>query len=247
MSIVLFTDFGASDPYVGQVKAVLSRTAPGVPIIDLLHEVPSFDVVAGAHLLAALSMQFWPGDVFFAVVDPGVGGPRAPAVLWADERWYVGPDNGLLSVVAQRARQTRTWHILWRAPQMSQTFHGRDLFAPIAAAIACDALPPERLQACPSLNVLLPPEAQQIVFIDHYGNCMTGIPGSTLEPEHLLECGATRIRYAPTYSAVVAREPFWYVNSIGLVEVAVNEGSAAEFLGLRNGSTVRLMAPSARV
>ena len=97
MAIVLFTDFGAGDLYVGQVKAVLQRLAPGVPVIDLLHEAPAFNVRASAHLLAAMVGWFAEGSVFLTVVDPGVGGVRKALVVKADDRWYVGPDNGLLS------------------------------------------------------------------------------------------------------------------------------------------------------
>src|SRR5512140_2200999 len=98
MTIVLFTDFGTGDIYVGQVKAVLQRLAPDVALIDLLHDAPAFSVRASAHLLAALAERFAEDTVFLAVVDPGVGGARDAVVVRADERCYVGPDNGLLSV-----------------------------------------------------------------------------------------------------------------------------------------------------
>src|SRR6266545_4808355 len=135
--IVLFTDFGADDLYVGQVKAALLERAPaGTAIVDLLHSVPSFHPRAGAHLLAALQARFPAGTVFFAVIDPGVGTDRDAAVLQADGKWYVGPDNGLLSVVAARAATTQTWRIAWRPPALSASFHGRDLFAPVATDLA---------------------------------------------------------------------------------------------------------------
>src|SRR5512140_3370099 len=98
MSIFLFTDFGAADIYVGQVKAVLQQRASTVPVIDLLHDAPAFNVQASAHLLAALSLQLPPGSVALAVVDPGVGGVRDAVALLADGNWFIGPDNGLLSV-----------------------------------------------------------------------------------------------------------------------------------------------------
>ena len=99
--ILLFTDFGADDIYVAQVKAVLAQQ-PGTPILDLLHRVPNFNARAGAHLLAALQERFPAGSVFLAVIDPGVGSERDAVVVEADDKWYVGPDNGLLSVVAAR-------------------------------------------------------------------------------------------------------------------------------------------------
>ncbi|MFN3717069.1 MAG: S-adenosyl-l-methionine hydroxide adenosyltransferase family protein, partial [Thiobacillus sp.] len=105
--IVLFTDFGTGDPYVGQVKAKLMLHAPRQLVVDLLHEAPDFNAHAGAHLLAALSAGFPAGTVFLAVVDPGVGMPRDGVVVLADGRWFVGPDNGLLSVIAARAANTQ--------------------------------------------------------------------------------------------------------------------------------------------
>ena len=134
--IVLFTDFGVRDPYVGQVKARLAEFAPAQQVVDLLHEVPDFNPHAGAHLLAAFAPGFPPGSVFLAVVDPGVGTPRDAVVVLAGGRWFVGPDNGLLSIVAARNSDTRLWRITWQPEALSNTFHGRDLFALIAADIA---------------------------------------------------------------------------------------------------------------
>src|SRR5688500_12480417 len=103
--IFLFTDFGVTDVYVGQVKAVLQQRAPRTPVIDLLHDAPPFNVKAGAHLLAALAARVPKGGIVISVVDPGVGGPREAVAVLADGRWFVGPDNGLISVVAERAKQ----------------------------------------------------------------------------------------------------------------------------------------------
>ena len=242
MSILLFTDFGAADLYVGQVKAVLEREAPGVAVIDLLHEVPAYDIEAGAHLLAALAPRFAVGDVFFAVVDPGVGGSRRPALLQADGRWFVGPDNGLLSVVAQRARQRRLWHIVWQPESLSASFHGRDLFAPIAAWVARQTLPAEYLTPAPALDVLLPPgPLPRIIYVDHYGNGITGLPAAGVAADSWLECGTYRLPHARTFSAAPPGRPFWYGNSIGLVEIAVPQGHAATQLGFRVGTAVRVL------
>lgn len=241
MRLVLFTDFGASDLYVGQVKAVLHREAPEIAVIDLLHAVPDYDIASGAHLLAALAPTFPAGSVFFSVVDPGVGGPRAAAAMLADDRWYVGPDNGLLSVVAQRARETRVWHIVWRPENLSASFHGRDLFAPIAAALARNAFPQAKLRQVPHLDVILPPDALlRVIYVDHYGNCFTGIPAAALRREAFIECGATRIGYARTFSEAEPDRPFWYANSVGLAEIALRQGSAAQTLGLKVGAELKV-------
>ena len=106
--LVLFTDYGWHDPYVGQIKAVMAQEAPGVAVIDLLHAVPDFNAHAGAQLLAAMAPTFPVGSVFFCVVDPGVGVAREPLVIEADGRWFVGPDNGLLSIITARTSQHHT-------------------------------------------------------------------------------------------------------------------------------------------
>ena len=121
--ILLFTDFGSADLYVGQVKAVLTQHAPTIRTIDLLHDAPAYDIRGAAHLLAAL-VSFQPSDcVVMAVVDPGVGGPRQALAVEADGRWYVGPDNGLLSVVVARARTCHFWRITWTPGWLSNSFH----------------------------------------------------------------------------------------------------------------------------
>ena len=134
--IALFTDFGSAGPYVGQMHAVLAMTAPGIPVVDLLHDVPQYDVRAAAYLLPAYTALFPPRTVFDCVVDPGVGGERRPLVLEADGKGYVGPDNGLFNLVLRRAQQARVSEISWRPPTLSASFHGRGLFAPVAAALA---------------------------------------------------------------------------------------------------------------
>lgn len=235
--IVLFTDFGTRDPYVGQMKGRLAADAPGVPLIDLLHAVPDFNPHAGAHLLAALAGGFPPGAVFLAVVDPGVGTPRGTVVMQAGGRWYVGPDNGLLSVVAARASDTRLWRIVWRPQGLSATFHGRDLFAPVAAALARGVFPHDRLDAVDALGVEFDAgDLPRIIYIDHYGNAWTGVRG---EPP-AARVSAAGVEFAPgaCFGAVEKGRGLWFVNSASLIELAVNRGSAAATYGLRVGDRV---------
>src|SRR5512145_1629393 len=155
MAIFLFTDFGANDLYVGQVEAVLDRHAPGVRVIHILSEAPRFDVKASAHILAALAQDLVPDSVIVGVVDPGVGSERGGAVVRADGRWYVGPDNGLFSVVAARAPSRAVWRITDPAARVSASFHGRDVFAPVAAAIAIGRFPNDGVAAATDLEVSL--------------------------------------------------------------------------------------------
>ncbi|MBL8481398.1 MAG: SAM-dependent chlorinase/fluorinase, partial [Rhodocyclaceae bacterium] len=232
--IVLFTDFGPDDIYVGQVKAALCKRAPqGTPIVDLLHGVPNFDACAGAHLLAALYPHFPRGSVFLAVVDPGVGGARDAVAVHADGRWFVGPDNGLLSVLAARTSAVQAWRITGRSEALSVSFHGRDLFAPIAADIAGGQLMSGCLEEISALQVNFGPEdCAQIIYIDHYGNALTGLRAAAVDPATRFSVRGQHIAHARVFSAVPAGEPFWYCNSVGLVEIAVNRGNAANSLGL---------------
>ena len=242
--IVLFTDFGADDIYVAQVKAVLlEQLAHRTPIVDLTHAVPDFDVAAGAHLLAALQARFPRGTVFLAVVDPGVGADRDAALVHADGKWYVGPDNGLLSVTAARAIDTRVWRILWRPPSLSASFHGRDLFAPVAAWIASGILPEDKLQATDALRVQFGADDRpQVIYVDHYGNALTGLRARNVAESTALGIRGRRVPHARVFAEAPAGAAFWYENSIGLIEIAANRASAAARLGLKPGDPVSLVA-----
>lgn len=237
MAIVLFTDFGSGDIYVGQVKAVLQRLAPGIAVIDLLHDAPAFDVRASAHLLASMTEHFAEDSVFLAVVDPGVGGARDAVVVHADGRLYVGPDNGLLSVLAARAHKSDCRRILWRPQPLSASFHGRDLFAPVAAMLAAQgALGEGWLADSGGLTLEFGgDDLPEIIYIDHYGNAHTGVRARGVAREAALVVAARRLPHARVFSEVAEGEAFWYENSQGLVEIAVNCGSAARLLGLKIG------------
>jgi len=238
MAILLFTDFGSGDIYVGQVKAVLQRHAPVIPVIDLLHEAPAYNVRASAHLLASMVGGFDEDNVFLAVVDPGVGGERDVLAMQADGRWFVGPDNGLLSVIGARARRGDSWRIVWRPQKLSASFHGRDLFAPVAAILALqNGLPRGWFEHVDKPGVEFGgDDLPEIIYVDHYGNCHTGIRAGGIPREMQLVAGKSRLRYARVFAEAAAA--FWYENSQGLVEVAVNRGSAAQLLGLKIGDGV---------
>lgn len=238
--IVLFTDFGSTDLYAGQVKAALLAEAPAVTVIDLLHDAPAFDVEAGAHLLAALAARFPPDAVFLAVVDPGVGGPRAPVVVEAGGQCFVGPDNGLLSVVAGRAEAAKVARITWKPAHLSASFHGRDLFAPVAGRIAAGK-GSGLTEACGSLEVALDPgDLPRLIYIDHYGNAVTGLRARAVGRTARLRCRALDAGSARVFCEAGPGVPFWYENSIGLVEFAISGGSAASAGGLRVGDPVTI-------
>jgi S-adenosylmethionine hydrolase len=238
--ILLFTDFGSEGPYLGQLEAVLLRAAPTVPVINLVSNAPAGDPLHASYLLAALAPRFPPGSVFLCVVDPGVGGDRHPVVLSADRRWFVGPDNGLLNVLALQATTT-DWRIIrWRPERLSCSFHGRDLFAPIAARIASGDMNWE--QECWTGPDLGPcrPDLPAVIYCDHYGNAMTGLRYAEAMKERALVVAGQSLHRARTFSAVPEGVAFWYENSIGLVEIAVNRGRADTLLGLAPGFPVAL-------
>jgi S-adenosylmethionine hydrolase len=243
--IVLFTDFGLAGPYTGQVIAVLTREAPGVPAVSLFADAPAGQPKLSAYLLAAYAAWFPAGTVLLCVVDPGVGGARRALIVEAEGRYYVGPENGLFEIVLRRAasarRAARCWEIAWRPTILSASFHGRDLFAPVAARLARGETPEAMAHStAPARFAGWPDDLAELVYIDHYGNAMTGMRGETVAATARLACGGRIIAPAPTFSAVPPGAPFWYVNSNGLVEIAVNGGRADRLLGLSIGSTAEI-------
>lgn len=240
--IVLFSDFGLEGPYTGQVKAVLCRAAPGVPLIDLFADAPAGQPKPAAYLLAAYGVWFPPGTVFFAVVDPGVGGRRAAIVVEAGGRWYVGPDNGLFELVARRAGEARCWEIVERLPGISASFHGRDLFAPAAGRLARGETPdgfarPSSLSRRPDW----PDDLAEIAYVDRYGNAMTGLRASVLSAAARLSAAGRVVSRARTFSDVPEGVAFWYENSNGLAEIAVNARRADHALGIGVGTAVAIL------
>lgn len=239
--IVLFTDFGLEGPYTGQMKAVLHREAPGIPVIDLFADAPAGDARSCAYLLAAYAAWFPSECVFLAVVDPGVGGERAPIVVEADGRRFVGPDNGLFALVLRRAMLFRAWRIAWRPAGLSASFHGRDLFAPVAARLATGTLAPDALQPyAADRRTDWPDDLPRIVYIDRYGNALTGLRAAVLPLGARLRAAGRELRRARTFSDVPPGQAFWYENSNGLAEIAVSGGRADATLRIVIGSEVEV-------
>jgi len=235
--LVLFTDFGLQGPYIGQVAAVLQQHAPGVPVINLFSDLPPFDIQAAAYLLPAYTRGFPPGTVFVCVVDPGVGGARPGAVLCADGRWYVGPNEGLFAPLARRAGDIRCWQLPGPAAGASPSFHGRDVFAPVAGRLARNGRYEGEEVATSELDWPdWPDDLWRVVYIDRFGNAITGLRGSMVEADAVFNVSGHSLRHARTFSDVGEGEAFWYENSSGLVEFAVNRGRADVELGLNTGS-----------
>jgi len=242
--VCLFTDFGAEGPYLAQMEAAILTRAPQARVLNLLSDAPAADPLHGAYLLAAL-MEALPADaVVVAVVDPGVGGERLPLVVEAGGRRCVGPDNGLLSQWLRRHPDAGVWRIDWRPARLSASFHGRDLFAPVAARLLLgDRRGLSPLAPAGLVGADWSADLQEVIYLDHFGNAFTGIRAEALAGEALLEVAGHRLPRARTFSEVPPGTAFWYANSCGLVEIAVNAGRAADRLGLVPGTPVAIHPP----
>jgi S-adenosylmethionine hydrolase len=240
--IALFTDFGLHGPYTGQMKAVLFEMAPGAPVVDLIADAPVGNPKASAYLLAAYAPWFPDRTVFLSVVDPGVGGARPAIALEADGRWYVGPGNGLFELIQRRALKVQNWEIDWKPKRLSASFHGRDLFAPVAAMLARGEPPPglpydDGADRRPDW----PDDLFEIIYVDHFGNAMTGLRAATLPTEARLSMGRSVLKRARTFGDQPPGAAFWYENSNGLAEIAVNQGRADRDLGLSIGTPIAVL------
>ncbi len=237
--IVLATDYGTSGAYVGQLKSAIYTAAPDARVIDLTHELPEFNPRASAYLLASFLEYVPPESVIVGVVDPGVGSARLPVVLEGDGYIFTGPDNGLFSIVARKLSKARWSEILLSSEPASNTFHGRDIFAPVAVQLASGSTP--RLAPVPAedrIGIQWPDDLHEIVLVDHFGNGVTGIRYRPSDQDRMLKVHGEKVRYAPAFHCVGPGESFWYGNSNGLIEVAIREGSAAERLDLKIGDPV---------
>jgi hypothetical protein len=252
--IVLLTDFGLQDAYVGLMKGVLLSRCPDAPLIDLTHGVPPQDVRAGALLLRHALAYFPPDSVFLAVVDPGVGGERRPLCARSGRRIFVGPDNGLLWPAATERGRPEFFHLdraeLW-LPERSATFHGRDVFAPVAALLAGGAQPsqcgspisdPVRL-ALPAPRRTEDGLQGEVLLVDHYGNAVTNIRPQDVRAEGALYFRAGDSELGPPashYGAVQPGQPLVVLGSMGYYEVAVRSASAAKDLALQVGQAIHV-------
>ena len=241
LMIVLCTDFGPG-PYTGQMQAVLQQRAPDVPVVSLFDDLPCWDIRAAAYLLPAYVNEFPLDTVFLVVVDPGVGSDsREPVIARIDGRWFVGPGNGVFHVLAPRARSSRFWRIDWRPEQLSSSFHGRDLFAPIAARLACGQTPDGTEIIEPPVEGEWPEDMARILYFDHFGNAISGMRAECLHSDQKIEVSGHIISSARTFSDVPEGEVFWYANSNGLVEISVNCGRAEDLDGIELQAVIKML------
>ena len=266
--ITLLTDFGLADPYLGVMKGVILGINPRVSLVDLTHDVPPQDILQGAFLLGTAWRYFPNGTVHLAVVDPGVGTERQPLLLEAQGHFFLAPDNGLISFVlpceetvlppfqpyqGQVPEGCRAYHLTnrryWRHP-VSATFHGRDVFAPVAAHLSSGLEATELGVPANTLTRLSIPVPRwrddtllgHVLHIDRFGNVVTSVPVEAVADDRErveVELGGRKVHgLSPTYAA--GKGLMALVGSHGYLEVAVTNGSAAQLLGVRVGDEVTI-------
>jgi S-adenosylmethionine hydrolase len=241
--ITLLTDFGLSDSYVAEVKGVLLTRAPNAVLVDVTHQVPPGDVHAGQFLLARAWQRFPPGTVHLAVVDPGVGTARRALAAAAGGHSFVAPDNGLLSFLPQPR-----FVALAIPADAAPTFHGRDVFAPAAAALANGARLGDLGSSITDAHHSPLPTAHhdgtavmgEVLYVDRFGTLISNIPGPDVEPGVRIRVAGTEVgSLRRTFGDVERGTLVAFVGSGGTVEVAVRDGSAARLLGVGVGAEVR--------
>ena len=240
--ITLLTDFGTADGYVGEMKGVLLARVPEAAIVDISHEIPPQDVEAARLTLARVWRRFPPGTIHLVVVDPGVGTERAGLAVASDDRFLVGPDNGVLSPALLMAGARVV--ALELPSSASASFHGRDVFAPAAAALALGAELRSLGGEMGQPRIRRTPEPQrtgdgallgEVIAIDRFGNAITNIVGLRAGT---IEAAGLSLPLRRTYGEVAIGAPIAIVGSSGLIELAVRDGSAARMLHVTRGSAV---------
>ncbi|MEA3303260.1 MAG: SAM-dependent chlorinase/fluorinase [Pseudomonadota bacterium] len=224
-TILTFTDFGATGPYLGQMEAAIKRESASACVIHLQSDAPACNPKSAGYLLAALANQF-DEAVFLCVVDPGVGSERCPLVIESQGQWFVGPDNGLFAPLYQQRDEMRIYRILQPPLGDSETFHGRDLFASVSAKILNKQYVTMENKSKLDVGSGWKKDLNEIIYVDHFGNLFTGLRGCLVQHSARVHIAGRELSWAPRFDAVAQGEAFWYVNSCGLIEIAVNGGRA---------------------
>lgn len=257
--LTLTTDFGTRDAYVAAMKGVILSRCPDVRLVDVTHQITPQEVLEGAFVLQGAVAHYPAGTIHLVVVDPGVGTHRRAVALRHGDQRFVGPDNGLFALLLDGAPPDELVVLdrpaFWRTPEPSATFHGRDIFAPVAAHLAAGraltdvGTPADALEP---MHWALPIADEQgvqgwVIHIDRFGNCITNISRSLFEERRAhrrVKCyaGSTVLKdVQTTYGAVAAGEALTLFGSSGFLEIAVNAGNAAKLLGIRKGASVSLI------
>lgn len=255
--ITLTTDFGLQDYYVSAMKGVVLSIMPRVRLIDVSHQIPAHDIMAGAWALKNAAPLFPPGTVHLVVIDPGVGTQRKPVALQIRDQFFVGPDNGIFSLLTEDQNFTAVElsnPAFWQ-PNPSSTFHGRDIFAPVAAHL-CNGTklselgsPLDQMQTYRWASPIADRDGIQgwIIHIDRFGNLITNISASLIEevtqgqPLKLYVGNTILNEIVNTFGSVVDGEPAAYIGSSGMLEIAINKGNAQQMLGIQKGAQISLV------
>ncbi len=260
--IVLLTDFGLQDPYVGVMKGVIKNINPDAEIIDLTHMVERQNVYQAAVILYVSAHYFPRGTIFVCVVDPGVGSKRRALLITTRNFYLIGPDNGCLSLLAEKDGVVKVYDISdspYRLGRISYTFHGRDIFAPVAAWLSL-GIKPEQLGVETSYESIVKYKLREpvvtkegiiveVVYIDVFVNVMTNINDELLVKQGLMHGKDLRVhvkdniincKLVPSFSHVPRGEYACYINSWGFFEIGLNHGKAAEKLNVRIGDSVKI-------
>ena len=259
--ITLTTDFGLKDPYVAEMKAAILSICPTVVIVDVSHEIEKFNVRMGAYILASAASYFPKGTVHVAVVDPGVGTRRRALLVQTKLGFFLGPDNGLLALAAEKQGIMAIHEITnpkLMLPEVSSTFHGRDLFAPAAAHVASgvastefgaevrDFVKPSFAKITRDKDVM----TGEVLHVDHFGNVITNL--SKGEADKLSTRGMVKVevgrfksklKLLRTYGGTKQGEPLALIGSHGYLEIAVNQGNAAGMFQVKSGDRVSISKP----
>ncbi len=256
--VTLTTDFGLADHYVGVMKGVILSRCPEARLVDISHDVPSFSIRSAAYAINQAAPYFPPETIHVIVVDPGVGTTRKPLLVEALGQHFIAPDNGVLSMIVARDENANAFEITNRAlwlPALSSTFHGRDLFAPVAAALASGKAIPANVGAkLPDIELLSDLEAVEIrpgvwqgvvLSVDRFGNIITNFRVQSFtrigSSPFTLEAGNRAVtEFRTTFGAASPELCFAYFGSSGYIEIGLNQASAAALLGLSPGDSIYL-------
>ncbi len=259
--ITLTTDFGTSDHFVGAIKGAILNINPQASIVDISHEVLPYDILDGALTLAQAYPYFPPASIHVVVVDPGVGTARRALLVSADRHYFVAPDNGVLSLVLDRDPTATVRHITsehYFLQPVSNTFHARDVFAPVAAHLSKGIDTSNFGEPVADFARFAVPRAKRIgekqikgviLKVDHFGNCWTSITpgdvpelfGSSPSAFRLVASQKEITKLVSSYAAGPAGEPFVIVGSSGYLELAANRASAAQLLGTHRGAEISIL------
>jgi hypothetical protein len=256
--VTLTTDFGLKDPYVAEMKAVILSINPKTIIVDITHEIEKFNVRTGAYVLASASPYFPKGTIHVAVVDPGVGTRRRPILIQTKRGFYIGPDNGVLVLAAKNQGIEHIYEIKNRKfmmPKISNTFHGRDVFAPAAAHLTKGTQPSE---FGPEIREIVIPKFAKVVqrdgaffgevlHVDDFGNVITNFREKELKALGIRDMVSLEIKGAnlklklcKAYAEVEAQKPLAIIGSHNFLEISINQGNAAKTFKIEVGDEVKL-------